>query len=215
MAGNTLFRPEDRLVWYADWLKFLQEREADLRAQLARQEKSARKAEPPPEAGIAFVSDQAQEASFLDIAFGEQVSVSQAAADEAGADGGVEVGDEEEAPMTEDDAPYVEELAIAADDRALPGNSEDALIATTPQAGDDAPHMKEDVVVADEQTEPGGSEDAAEVEQESDLSAKEIIPSGNDPGTQSPSLPLSTSLEEPLVVDEESPEQPSQKEELA
>ena len=58
MAGNTLFRPEDRLVWYADWLKFLQEREADLRTQLARQEKSARKAEPPPEAEIAFVSDR-------------------------------------------------------------------------------------------------------------------------------------------------------------
>ena len=72
MAGNTLFRPEDRLAWYADWLKFLQEREAELRTQLARQEKSARKVEAPPEAGIAFVSDQP--ASFLQIAFGEQAT---------------------------------------------------------------------------------------------------------------------------------------------
>ncbi len=136
MSGNTLFRPEDRLAWYADWLKFLQEREAELRTQLARQEKSARKVEAPPEAGIAFVSDQAQGASFLAIAFGEQVAADEALpaqppVDEAGSGGSmvgtVCDGDDGEAP---DDA----EVVVAA-------------VASAKAASDDEPPAVEEELV--------------------------------------------------------------------
>jgi len=123
MSGSTLFRPEDRLAWYADWLKFLQEREAELRTQLARQEKSTRKVEVPPEAGIAFVSDQP--ASFLQIAFGEQ------AATPTAGDASAALAEEVAATTADEGGPARSQLAKAGAEVSAEADSDE-------EASDDA-----------------------------------------------------------------------------
>ncbi len=188
MAGNTLFRPEDRLAWYADWLKFLQEREADLRAQLTRQEKSARKVEAPPEAGIAFVSDQP--ASYLQIAFGEQAGADKAVSaqppvDEAGSGGSAEA-----------DSAAV--LAAPTSDSGDEEAQDDAVTAAT--ALDPVTATSDDEPIAVE-------EDAVPLAEEPDLgNGGSLSPSPSLPVSGSPSLPLSPS---PTAVE------PPPKEDLA
>jgi len=216
MAGNTLFRPEDRLAWYADWLKFLQEREADLRAQLARQEKSARKVEAPPEAGIAFVSDQAQGTSFLAIAFGEQASA----------------GDGTKPPVAavaEDTAPQAEEEAVVADDQPAPGDNDDSTSDAAQADGaseDAAPVVEEVMTAADDQSTPGSSdEDAVDAAtlQKADLAPEppaveeEPAPLVDDapPLSGSPSLPLPPSQTEEDAVAKKPPKSSQEKEDLA